>query len=47
MQVIYDYYVEQDEHCVINMWNLKVKVTKTSHIASYSIWKFSKLFELQ
>ena len=37
MQLIYGYYVEQDEYCVMNMRNLKVKVTKTLHIASDSI----------
>ena len=36
MQLIYGFYVEQDECCVINMRNLKVKVTKTPHIASNS-----------
>ena len=27
MQLILDYHVEQDEYCIINMRNLKVKVT--------------------
>ena len=46
MQIIYGYYVEQDECCVINMRKLKVTAAETSHIATYAIWKFSMLFEL-
>ena len=37
LQLIYGYDVEQDKYSVINMRNLKIKVTKMLHIASYSI----------
>ena len=43
MQVRYGYYVEQDEYCITNMQNLKVKVTKMSQIGKLLNFKVFKV----